>query len=66
MPEIKKKVKTYTVHYRCDKCKKGSMMPTGMQTDQNKLPIMLQHLCNDEKCGAMQFFAKRYPHLQYD
>ncbi len=60
MPEIKHKVKTYEVNYRCDECGEGEMEPTGRQHLTS--PPQYPHKCN--YCGAKKTFGIVYPTIR--
>lgn len=60
--EIKKEVKVFQVHYRCDeKDCDGFLSPTGTCLTTN--PLRYPHCC--DKCGAMYAFPFCYPKLEY-
>lgn len=58
MPEMKTRVKMYSVEYVCDECRKGVMQSTGITLTSN--PPQYPHRCN--KCGAEQTFMECYPY----
>lgn len=60
MAEIEQEVKTFRVHYICDECGKGEMLPTGVMLASN--PPQYPHECT--KCDATtRFTDKKYPTL---
>lgn len=58
MAEKEIEVKTFRIHYYCDECEDGELLPTGMLL--SSWPPQFPHACN--KCAANKIFSdKRYP-----
>lgn len=50
------------MHYICDECGEGEMLPTGEINLTN--PPKVEHKCNN--CGQIQVFVdKKYPEVSY-
>ena len=62
--ETRKEVKQVQVDYRCPKCKKGYLRPTGMALPCN--PPEFPHKCNNSTCDYMDRFLKQYPYIDYE
>lgn len=65
MPEKKKQVKTYIIDYTCDKCKKGKLVATGLQTPPRAPKKMFGYICNNKKCLQPEMLPDKYPYLKY-
>lgn len=62
MPENSKKVETVEIHYICDECQLGEMLPTGKA--YLTYPARFEHKCNN--CGAItRFVGETYPRTEY-
>lgn len=59
--ETRQEVKTYSVHYICDKCGNGEMFPTGISL--TLMPPKYPHYC---KCGHVDTFSKIYPATEFE
>jgi|APSaa5957512576_1039674.scaffolds.fasta_scaffold298337_2 hypothetical protein len=59
--EVSKEIKTYRIHYYCDKCGEGEMLPTGKCLMTN--PPQYPHKCN--KCNEARGFPDKYPALAF-
>ena len=62
MGEISQEVKTYNIHYLCDKCGKGEMLSTGITL--TTMPPQYPHKCT--ACDNTDTFFKRYPYKSYE
>ena len=63
MGEERKKVDTYMVYYRCEKCKIGEMRFIGQQKKGiGPKDMLFLHRCSNPKCGNMEGIKNRqYP-----
>lgn len=60
MAEIQLEVRTYEIHYECDACGCGWLLPTG-EVYRNVSPLQFEHKCN--YCGAKKMIEGRtYPY----
>lgn len=64
MPEMKSEVKTFKVNYKCDHCKKGYTVFTGITDDHDIKSILYQHRC--EACDEVHVFKKTFPFISYE
>jgi len=65
MPQKDFEVKTYKVHYICDECKQGELLPTGTCYPTN--PPQYPHKCsNIDYCNSARTFNIQYPALKYE
>ena len=63
--EVRKKVDTIKVDYRCPKCGKGFLRPTGQVLYSN--PLQYPHRCNNNDCDYGETFTdKSYPYIDYE
>ena len=63
MSEKDFEVKTLKVHYICDECGKGELLPTGTCFPTN--PPMYPHLCSNTSCNSGRTFNIQYPTIKY-
>jgi len=63
MAEKDFEVKTYKVHYVCDKCGMGELLPTG--TCYPTSPPQYPHQCSNTLCSSGKTFRIQYPALRY-
>ena len=62
--EIRKRVHTVKVDYKCPKCPSGFLRPTGTVLTSN--PPQYPHKCYNPDCDYGETFVdKSYPHLEY-
>jgi DNA polymerase III alpha subunit (gram-positive type) len=62
MPENRKNVSIIEVHYTCDECGVGELLPTGVVFPT--YPMRYEHKC--DHCGAKETFSGRtYPRTEY-
>lgn len=50
--------KVLMVHYVCDKCGKGLMLPDY----KNMTVFEIPHKCDNPECGHEQYFSTKYPY----
>jgi len=58
----KHEVKVFLMNQKCDACKKGYMVYTGIQTYST--PIRYEHKCT--KCQVMATYNSIFPHPEYE
>jgi hypothetical protein len=62
--EIRRKVDTVKVDFKCPKCLKGFLRPTG--TVLTSYPPQYPHRCNNADCDYQQTFSdKTYPYIDH-
>jgi hypothetical protein len=63
--EVRKKVDTIKVDFKCPKCNTGFLRPTGRVL--TSYPPQYPHRCNNPECDYNETFSdKTYPHLDYE
>jgi transposase-like protein len=63
MPEEKNIVTMRKIDYKCPKCDKGFMRPTGTALMSN--PAKYPHKCNNPDCDFQATFLRTYPFIDY-
>ena len=61
MAEVKERVNTFVVRYRCDVCDKGYLESTGVAL--TSYPPQYPHDCSN--CGKGKVFNQKYPYNIY-
>lgn len=62
--EVRKRVHTVKVDFRCPKCGNGFLRPTGTVLTSN--PPQYPHKCNNNDCDYGETFNKAYPYIDYE
>lgn len=63
--ETRKEVRTIQVDYRCPKCNRGFLRPTGNVL--TVYPPRYPHKCNNPECDYGETFSdKAYPYIDYE
>jgi hypothetical protein len=63
--EVRKRVHTVKVDYRCPKCGNGFLRPTGRVL--TSYPPQYPHKCNNPECDYGEtFMDKTYPFINYE
>lgn len=60
--EVKEEVKSFRIIQKCDKCKQGEMVPTGLT--YTSYPPTYEHKCNC--CGWTTSYNKTYPAIVHE